>query len=462
MHREKSSKRIVVVGAGVTGLTAAWKLRREGHAVSIIERSEHAGGSIRTTRTDGWIVEAGPNTMLVNEQPLLDFFAEIGLEPDLLEASKEANKRYIVRRGTPVAAPMSLGQFLGTPLLSGGAKLRLLCEPFVGRARPGVEESVGDFARRRLGREVVDYAINPLIGGIYAGEPYRLSVRHAFPTLHRFDHDHGSLVLGAIASGRARRKAGKKRFKARSISFTRGLQMIIDALVREVGDSLFNSTEIRAIDRATDGVWRISTQRPDGASRTFEADAVVLAVPARAAAALPFALGGARPLAVLDEIEYPPVTSLALGFRREQIAHPLDGYGMLVPACEGFRILGTLFSSSLFPGRAPEGHVLLTTFVGGMRQPENARLAPDELRTLVLADLARLVGVSGDPVFTATHAWERAIPQYNLGYSRFHDAMSAAERDLPGLIVGGHLRDGVSVGDCIRAGWKLAERAAAG
>jgi oxygen-dependent protoporphyrinogen oxidase len=190
-----------------------------------------------------------------------------------------------------------------------------------------------------------------------------------------------------------------------------------------------------------------------------KADAVIVTTPAQATTKLPFPAAAAGLFASLGEIEYPPVTSVAFGFQRDHVDHPLDGYGVLVPACENLSILGTLFNSSLFPGRAPTGCVLLTTFVGGMRQPELASLPHDQLRTLVLDDLRELLGVSGAPLCMHVTAWPRAIPQYNLGYGGFHAVMEAAERELPGLFLGGHVRDGASVGDCIRAGWKLAERA---
>lgn len=458
MDREKIVKQVVVLGAGVTGLTAAWALRRAGHRVHVLERSARAGGAIRSTREDGFLVEAGPNTMLLNEPRLLDFFHDIGLRDELVEASPHARNRFIVRAGRPVAAPMSPGQFLGTPLLSARAKWRLLREPFVRRPRREDEESIAAFAARRLGREVVDYAINPLIAGIYAGDPERLSLRHTFPTLHRFEREHGSLVRGALAAARARRKSGQPRFKSRSISFRSGLQAIIDALVHQVGDSLHTRVELDAL--APGPPWRVRFSRTGETATEVNADALVVAIPAHAAAALPFSSAVGQPLASLAQVEYPPVTTIALGFRRDQIAHPLDGYGVLVPAKENLRVLGTLFNSSLFPARAPEGCALLTSFVGGMRQPALAALPRDEVQALVVEDLRRLLGIAGAPLFASLTAWPRAIPQYQLGYGSILATIEAAEKRLPGLFIGGQCRDGVSVGDCIRAGLRLAARAA--
>jgi oxygen-dependent protoporphyrinogen oxidase len=395
--------------------------------------------------------------MLLNDAALLKFFENLGLGGELLEAAPTAKNRYLVRAGVPVAVPMSPGQFFKTPLFTTRAKWRLFAEPFVRRAPADREESVAQLFGRRLGPEVVERAINPLIAGIFAGDPEKLSVQHAFPMVYRFDRDHGSLFFGALAARRAKRKAGIAKFKARSISFRHGLQAIIDALVHVVGDSLHTGVTMQEI--VPGSPWRVRFARAGAAPVEVKADAVVVTTPAYATAALPIASPAAGPLAALADVEYPPVTSVALGFTRDQVTHPLDGYGVLVPACEQLNILGTLFNSSLFPGRAPEGCVLLTTFVGGMRQPALAAQSPDALRELVLQDLRRLLGVSGAPLCVHLHTWPRAIPQYNLGYGRFLDAIAGVERALPGLLLGGHVRDGASVGDCIRAGWKLAERA---
>ena len=189
--------------------------------------------------------------------------------------------------------------------------------------------------------------------------------------------------------------------------------------------------------------WKLVSRR-DGLAATDEFDAVVLALPAADLARLPIGPSGDRPLASLELVEYPPVASLFFGFRREQVAHPLDGFGALVPAVEGRSVLGVLFSSTLFPERAPAGHVALTVYVGGTRQPDLARLAPEALRPRVLADLRELLGVQGDPVFTHATFWPHAIPQYNLGYERFLEAIARAEAQHAGLFIGGHVRDGIS------------------
>lgn len=457
MPREQPRRTVVIIGAGITGLTAAYRLHAAGHRVYVLEKNDAPGGVIQTRREDGYLVEAGPNTMLLNDAALLRFLEEIGLGPELLEAAPAARNRYLVRNGVPVPVPMSPAQFVKSPLLSGGAKLRLLAEPLIPRAPADREESVTQFFARRLGSQVVPRAVNPLVAGIFAGDPDRLSVRYAFPKLYRFDREHGSLVRGAIAARRARRRAGIPKFRARSVSFRSGLRAIIDALVHAVGDSLYCAANVEAITPGPP--WQVRFTPAGEAPEEVSADAVLVATPAYATAALPIRADAAAALEKLDSITYPPVTSVAMGFARDEVSHPLDGYGVLVPAAENFNILGTLFSSSLFPDRAPPGAVLLTTFVGGTRRPDLAGLPPDALRDLVLADLRALLGVTGAPRAMFVHAWPRAIPQYELGYGRIHEVLAATERALPGLFFGGHVRDGASIGDCIRAGWKLAKRA---
>jgi oxygen-dependent protoporphyrinogen oxidase len=317
--------------------------------------------------------------------------------------------------------------------------------------------SLAVFVRDHFGQEIVDYAINPLVAGIYAGDPETLSTKYAFAKLWEIEQTHGSLIRGQIAAMRERRARGEKP-AARIVSFTRGLQTLPAALAAQLPAGAIR-TRTPVISLSPGRPWKLVSRR-DGLATTDEFDAVVLALPAAALAQLPIGPAGENPLTALQQVEYPPVASLFLGFRREQVAHPLDGFGALVPAVEHRAILGVLFSSTLFPGRAPEGHVALTVYVGGTRQPDLARLAPEILRGRVLADLRDLLGVSGDPVFTHATFWPHAIPQYNLGYERFLEAMTNAEARHAGLFIGGHVRDGISVANCITAGQRLADAAA--
>jgi oxygen-dependent protoporphyrinogen oxidase len=303
----------------------------------------------------------------------------------------------------------------------------------------------------------VDYAVNPLIAGIYAGDPEKLSVRHAFPMLWQAERSHGSLLRGMMAVAKAKRAAGGTAV-APIVSFQRGLQTLTDALAARLpaGSLQLGATvETLLPGRPHRIIWQ-----QDGQNHSGEFDAVVLAVPAGALAQLTRGTLGERPLASLDNIPHPPVASLFLGYRREQVTHPLDGFGGLVPAVEKRDVLGILFSSSLFPGRAPAGHIGLTIFAGGIRQPDHARLPPEQLLTRIDRDLRDLVGATGAPVFLRHNFWPRAIPQYLIGYERWQEQITALENAHAGLFIGGNARDGISVPDCVKSGQKLAGRTA--
>ncbi len=446
-----AAPRIAVIGAGITGLTAAWELAGQGYAPVVFDRSPAVGGVIGAVRAADWLHERGPNSLLEGSPEVAALIDRIGLGPRRLYAAPEAKQRYIVRGGRLVAMPTSPLSFAGTSLFSLGAKLKLLGEPFRRPSAPAAQESVADFVARRLGREFLDYAINPFVGGVYAGDPARLSVRHAFPKLHALEQEHGSLIRGAL---KRRNTSGGP--KGRIFSFPEGLGEIPAALAAPLGRAVRLRTHVPAVERRPQG-WRVWCEQ-DGLAWPEEFAAVVCALPADALAALRIEGAGpaATQLAVLREIPHPPVASVFTGYRRAQVAHPLDGFGVLMPEVEQGKILGTLFSSTLFPGRAPEGHVALTTFIGGMRAPHLLDLDDEALLGVVRGELQRLLGATGAPAIVRVQRWPRAIPQYVLGYERFKQAIDAAEAAAPGLFVGGNCRDGISLANCLSGGKRLA------
>lgn len=460
-------KAIAILGAGITGLTAAHRLHVLGHRVRVFEQSPRIGGAIGTEQTaDGWLIERGPNSILEGSEPALtSLLRELGLESERLTADPAARHRYIVRDGRPQPAPLSPPALFRSPLFSLRAKFRLLRELLTRPRVRTTDISLAEFVRSHFGQEFVDYALNPFVSGVYAGNPAKLSARHAFPVLWNLEQIHGSLLRGQAAKARTRRARGES--APAIISFRRGLQTLPDAFAARLpaGTISLNARLeglIRAVPSkalAKEG-WSVIWH--DGQTvNTEEFDAIISALPAAGLGSLRFGTLGERPLAALEAIEHPPVASLFLGYRREQIAHPLDGFGLLVPAREQRSVLGVIFSSSLFSGRAPAGHVALTVMVGGTRQPEIAALSPDALLAKIRPDLTTLLGVSGDPVFSRHTFWRRAIPQYNLGYEQYFEAMNACERAYPGLFIGGQARDGIALPACLAAGEKLAVRATA-
>ena len=448
---------VAILGAGVTGLTAAWQLSKAGHPVKVLESGARVGGNIRTELADGWLSEAGPNSFQEANADIAQMIAELGLGPERITTEPAAKKRFLVQGGALIAAPSRPGQFFSTPLFSLGTKVKILSEVLQSPRNRPADVSVATFVTDHVGRQVLDRAVQPFIGGIYAGDSERLSAQYAFPKLWEAEKTTGSLIRAAIKGARKRRKEGQKG-SGPVISFKGGLQTLTDALAAHLpGGSIELRSDVRGLGPGSLSRWSVAWESPEGA-RSGEFDAVIAALPAWSLARLAVGADGAKPLSSLSEIEYSPVASLYLGYRREAVAHPLDGFGALVPRAEGRSILGLLFSSSLFPGRAPEGHVGLTVFTGGALQQATARLPRAELLGRVRADLRDLVGATGEPAFVRHVLWERAIPQYNLGYGRHLEAMAACEAKFPGFLIGGSVRDGIALPDCIKSGTLLAKR----
>jgi oxygen-dependent protoporphyrinogen oxidase len=448
---------VAIIGAGLTGLTAAYRLKQRGLRVVIYEAGDRIGGAVKSERRNGYLAELGPNTMSLPSPGVAATLAELGLESSKVTASPEARHRYIVRRGRLVRLPMTPPELLTSRLLSNAAKLAIFGEPLIEAAESAGDESVAAFVRRRFNQEVVDYIANPFVAGTFAGDPEQLSIRHAMPQLHALERSHGSVMKAFVQMMKARRLAGQGPGGPGSvISFRNGLQEIVDAFGREVGSEVRLRAPVTQLRTGPKG-WTVGA-----AFQTPELyDAVVYAAPAHSLDEIDLDLPGGERLSTLSSIVHPPVAVVALGFGREQVAHPLDGFGFLTPEVERRRVLGVIFASSLFPGRAPEGHVMLTAFVGGSRDPDFVQSDPQTLTARVLDDLRTLLGTRGEPTFRAVQIWPKAIPQYVLGYGRFKDIADQVERSNPGLVLAGTYRDGVSLGDAIESGERAASRIAA-
>lgn len=438
-------QKTAIIGAGITGLTAAFELQQKGVDCTVYEASDRVGGVIETVREDGWLVECGPNSILDTHPDLGKLITRLGLEGNKLPANPSAANRFIVRDGEPIALPTSPSALFSSPAFSAKAKLRLLREPFI-TSKSNPTESLADFVMRRLGQEFLDYAINPFVGGVYAGDPAQLSTQLAFPKLYELEQKYGSLIKGAIKGAKERKKRAETASKdARMFTFDDGMEVLPKQLAAKLGDAVKLNcpvTELLAIDG---GGWQVN-----GETYTD----ILLAIPAHLMPELraPF------DLSLFSEIYYPPVTSLSLGFSENQFSHPLNGFGMLIPKVENHYALGALFPSSIFPERAPSGTVLLTVFVGGSMSPEKALQDEDEMLKNVLGDLEQLLGLTGEPEYKCINVYPKAIPQYVVGYDRFLDRMTQIETDHPGIHFGGHYRDGISVSNSILSGINVADK----
>ena len=448
---------VAVVGGGIAGLTAAYRLKQRGIRVVVYEATGRVGGVILTERDGGYLADLGPNSIMTPTADVRSLFAQLGLEGSVVPASAAARKRFVVRKGKLVPLPMSPPQLLTTPLLSARAKLSVLLEPLVERGDSPMEESIAGFVRRRFSQEVLDYVANPFVAGVYAGDPEQLSVRHAMPKLYGLERSHGS-VLKALAGTRRARKEKKEAGEtppAPLVSFKEGMAQLPEALARELHAEVRLDAPVTQIRLGPRG-WTVGAAFQ--ASELY--DGVVLTAPVHRTDEMDLDFPGGDRFKTLGSINYPSVAVLALGFRREDVTHPLDGFGFLVPEVERRHVLGVIFSSTLFPGRAPEGHVMLTAFVGGARNPDLANADVPTITARVLDDLRLLLGARGEPTFRAFHLWTKSIPQYDLTYGRFKEIMEEAERQNPSLALAGAYREGVAIGDVIPGAEQAAARLA--
>ena len=450
-----AKQKIAVIGAGISGLCAAYWLKKAGYEVIVLEQSQHCGGSIITENRNGFLIDLGPNSALETSETLVELVRELGLERSKVYGNEASNKRYILKKGRLHPVPMSPGRFITSGLFSPGAKLRLLREPFIRRSTDP-EISLADFVRRRLGEEFLDYAINPFVAGVYAGDPARLGTAAAFPKLYALEQKYGSLIRGAIAGARERKLRGEvAKDRARLFSFREGMEVFPKALAAELGAAVRYGAEVTSIHPVRSG-WQLRLKKGN-THELLEAQAVVSAVPANVLGQF---LKDLSPDAaeILPGIPYPPVAVVFMGFRAAAVSRPLDGFGFLIPALERRQILGSIWSSTIFPGRAPEGHVAFTTFVGGTRQPDKALMSDTELEQTVMRDLSDIVGLKGLPVLTRILKWPRAIPQYGPGYTRIQQLYADLEERHPGLYIAGNIRRGISVGDSVLCARETVDR----
>ncbi|MEX0332672.1 MAG: protoporphyrinogen oxidase [Puniceicoccaceae bacterium] len=444
----------IVIGGGISGLAIANALGRKGKRVHLLEKSNRLGGAVKTENKDGYLCEAGPNSFLVKSEKVWNFIGELGLNGSRVDANEISNKRFLVKGGKIVALPQSPMGGVTTPLYSIGEKFRLLAEPFIKRSAME-DESVTSFVSRRMGPAFLEYGISALVSGIYAGNPDALSIRHAFPKVWNLEQNYGSLIGGAIKLKRERKKQGIVPFKSRMISFREGLQELVQALASGDGMSVSTGTSITSIGRNS-GTWEVAATG-NGQPLHLEASEVVLTTPLDSYAELPFSDDLKTALGGIDIPAHPPLSTLVLGFDRSQVDHPLDGFGVLCPRKEERFTLGAIFSTTLFPGRAPEGKVSLMCFIGGVQQPENGELATDALVEATVKDLKPLLGLHGDPEFTSHTFWPRAIPQYDVGHAFFLESLEAVEKAFPGLHLRGNFRGGPGLNDCIEGALTFGE-----
>jgi oxygen-dependent protoporphyrinogen oxidase len=433
-----------IIGGGISGLSCAYRLRQLGIPVCLLEKSFASGGVIHTARRDGFLFEAGPQSFLLTDT-LRNLIGELGLEGDVLLANPNA-PRYVLRNHRLLAVPMAPPALLRSSLLTWGAKARVLTEPFRRSRMPSAEESVADFVRRRFGSEILDYLVAPFVSGVYAGDPEELSMASAFPSAMKWEQEYRSVIRGAMS----RQSSGSRPALA---SFRAGMATLPERFAERMNDAI-ESGSGRAVSIIASAGFSPSTSNRTKPTR--RGAVIVLATPAYAAAAL--LPDTCRNLAeLLAGISYAPIATIAMAFHSRQIGRPLDGFGFLAPRKEGLGILGTVWNSALFPGRAPEGMAVLTSFIGGATNLAVIGQSDDHLLDVAVRENSQVLEISGPPADHAVFRYRCALPQYTIGHSERLRSIAQELTRLPGLFLTGNYLAGPSIGDCVEHAFVTAE-----
>ena len=440
---------VAIIGGGISGLATAYSLKCQGHKVVVLERQARPGGNAQTERFGGFLMEHGPSTVNAASATAAEFSQELGLDEMRCDLGKGVQQRYLVANGALSrisAGPMG---FLTSGYLSLPGRLRMMAEFLLPHRLDGEDETVMAFCSRRFGKEFAERVIDPMIAGIYAGKASELSVSAVFPKLVALEREFGSVSLGMFQ----RHQQGAKMPGSRLFSWRDGIGTLPKALAAQLGDGLQTGIAVRHVRRGPSG-FKIDA----GQSGSIEAKTVVMATQPHVAASLLEGLDDAA-AAAAGAIMAPPLAVVFLGFRRDQVAHPLDGLGFLTAESEGRALTGAQFNSTMFPGRAPEECIAVTGYFGGARAPDLARLPEDDLIGLARQEFNDLIGAHGDPIVARVKHWPLGLPQYEIGHLERTACLRDAEKRTPGLFVTGNYFDGPSVAACLGQARKTAQAA---
>jgi len=482
---------ILIIGAGISGLACAYYLRKSGLDAQVLEAAPRPGGVIRSERRDGFLLELGPQSFSGTPQ-LLELSRDLGIQNELVEAPPRA-PRFLLINGQLKPAPLSPPAFFASSLFSAKTKFSVLRDLFGRTTPPADDESAAAFTRRKFSAELLDKLIGPFVSGIYAGDPEKLSLRAAFPQLHEAERTAGSVIRGMMRA--AKSKPGPKQ-RPTLQSFREGNETLIKALTANLGPALRCGVEVTAIQKCSNEkpqagqtkslgedrgpnsvgarfiasselaeVFTVIVKTASGAE-TIVAERLVLAVPTYVAAKIlgaeTFSRDISSNVSPLAEIEYAPIAVVSLGYKQQDVAHSLEGFGFLIPRSEGLRTLGSVWNSSLFPGRAPQGSVLLTSFFGGATDPQAISLSTEEIPALVHREIGPILSIRSQPIFSNVQIYERALPQYNLGHAARIANLDRQSSSLLNLkLVGNYLR-GPAIGACIDQALAVAEEIRSG
>ena len=465
-------KKVIIIGGGISGLSTAWLLRAKAQAagkelaITLLEKEQRLGGKIWSISEEGYLCEWGPNGFLDSKPQTLELCRAIGVDDHLHRSNDNARKRFIFSGGELHRLPEGAPSFLKSRLISWPGKLRLAMEPtpFIAPAPAGVDETLADFGRRRLGSEALDKLIAPMVSGIFAGDPETMSLVSCFPRIAELEREYGGLVRAMIMLAKKKKKdvaAGKVVSSAAGpggvlTSFREGIQYLSDAMTASLGAIVRPGSQVVTVRKGQGMPYLVRCA--DGSE--YEADQVIAASPAFSVADM---LDGLDPAlsGVLRQIPYSSMTVICFGYERDRITHPLDGFGYLIPKKEGCSTLGTLWDSSMFEQRAPEGKVLLRSMMGGACFPEYVKLGDDEVVARVRRDLQTTMGITVEPSFVRVFRHEQAIPQYTAGHGKRLDALDGLLKQHTGLILTGNSYRGIGLNDCVAAAQRASDEALA-
>ena len=449
------AKRVVIVGGGISGLAAAYRLIELGlpkTQLTLLEASERLGGTIESRQRDGFLLERGPDSFISEKPEAVSLAKRLGLESRLIETNDQHRRSFIVRNGRlrPVPegfqlmAPSRVWPFITTDIFSLAGKLRMAAELLLPRENGEQDESLASFVRRRLGQEALERMAQPMVGGIYTADPETLSLRATLPRFLDMERDHRSLILAMLRQSKRAGTSGAR--YSLFLSFDRGMEVLVKALA-EVVTNVRLRTRIEALSFDS-RAWQLRTD----SGESFEADAVCLAIPAYTAAKLLENISP-RLASQLNAIKYASTATINLAYPRKSVAHPLNGFGFVVPFIEKRSLLACTFSNVKFAGRAPEDHVLLRAFAGGALQPEMF----DDPGIRIEKDLCELLSIKGKPLFMEIAKWKRSMPQYEVGHLDRVQAIEKEVAGLPGFALAGNAYRGAGIPDCIRSGESAAQ-----
>ena len=450
---------IVVVGGGISGLSLCWNLLQRDPKIKLllVDKGTRPGGCVRTMERSGYRVELGPNGVVDRAPDTLDLIRALGLESELVKADDSARKRYLYMKGELRPLPDAPAQIFKTETLTLAGRLRLLCEPFIPRVRKGREESIAEFAKRRFGRQVADNFLDPFVGGVYAGDPGKISVQAAFPRIYEWEAKYGSVLRGAAKQKKEKQRVGGDTDSIGGLwSLNGGMGVLTRKLCEVLGpERVIQGAAVTELEPFGPG-WRLHLGGKHAALLTRQ---VVLSTPAHVSGdLLSFHCSAAGD--ILKDWPYAGIVVVALGFKRSQVSHPLDGFGYLVPFKEERPILGCLFSSSIYPkGRSPEEYVLLRVMMGGARSSSLVDLDADSLMHIAEEEVREVLGISGRATLRRAIRWANALPQYTLGHKhRLEQLEQLVTEFCPGISLHSNAFHGVAVNDCTRSSKALAAK----